>query len=113
MIKSEYDAEGKEKIEGWIKSEIDSLDTKSPRELLRWVHDSVYHLNSSDTVKLMRTQARFATLLVKLSEQADRQFELSMKIQKTMICLTKALLWVTAVLLVVAFVQIALMLCQH
>jgi|SRR5665213_314026 len=90
-------------INARINTEIDSLNTKTARDLLRAVHESVYHLNPTDTVKLMRTQARFATLLVKLSEQADISSRRIIKLTLILVILTVVLIFFTTALIIVEF----------
>ena len=88
-------------INARINTEIDSLNTKTARELLRSVHESVYHLNPTDAVKLMRTQARFATLLVKLSEQADVSTRRIISLTWILVVLTVVLIFFTTALFLV------------
>jgi len=85
-----------------IKTKIDdevANVSKTRREILQLIFEMAYKTVESDDIKNRITTARFATLLVNLSEQAD-------KITRKLVCLTWALIFLTVGLLVVAAIQI-------
>ncbi len=84
-----------------IKAKIDAevaAASKKPREILQSIHEVVFDFEIPNDVKITRTMARFATLLVNLSAQAD-------KITRKLVCLTWTLVFFTVALLVVAVIQ--------
>jgi hypothetical protein len=70
----------------------------------------VYQLDGREDVKITRTMAKFATLLVNLSEQADKITQENLAMQQKLVRLTWALFIVTVVLAFVGAVQICLLL---
>jgi hypothetical protein len=85
-----------------IKAKIDAevaAASKKPPEILQSIHEVVFDFEIPNDVKITRTMARFATLLVNLSEQAD-------KITRKLVCLTWALVFLTVALLVVEAIRI-------
>jgi hypothetical protein len=80
-------------IEAKIDTEV-AAASKTPREILKSIWESAYVVSGQDAINIRRTMARFATLLVNLSEQAD-------KISRKVECLTRTLVALTVALLVV------------
>ena len=74
--------------------------SKTPREILRLIFEMAYKTVEPDDIKSRITMARFATLLVNLSEQAD-------KITRKLVCLTWALVFFTVALFVLTLVVAA------
>jgi hypothetical protein len=99
-----------------IKAKIDdevATASKTPREILKSIWESAYVLDGRDDINIRRTMARFATLLVNLSEQADTITRENLAMQRklvrlnwTLVFLTVALFVATVGLLVVAAIQI-------
>jgi hypothetical protein len=85
-----------------IKTKIDdevANVSKTPREILQLIFEMAYKTVESDDIKNRITMGRFATLLVNLSEQAD-------KITRKLVCLTWALVFLAFALLVFEAIQI-------
>ena len=99
-----------------IKTKIDAevaAASKTPREILQSIHEVVFDFKIPDDVKITRTMARFATLLVNLSDQADRITRENLAMQRKLVCLNRTLIFLTVALfvatvglLVVAAIQI-------
>lgn len=106
----QYSPEDQKNIANVVMREVAAVDTKNRRELLAAIHDSVYHLNADNATKVARAQARFATLLVALSEQADKTTQENLEMQRKLVRLTWALFILTVALTFVAAGQLYLML---
>jgi hypothetical protein len=96
-----YAAQTRKDVQNKIDAEIAkvSYDRKS---LLRSIVESLHIADFSESARLQMTIARFATLLVALSVQADR-------IQRWMVGLTVAIAIMTFVLLVLTIVMLTKM----
>jgi len=87
-----------DEIKAKIDKEVAAASNKT-REILQSIWESAYVLEGRDDINSRRTIARFATLLVNLSEQAD-------KIHRQMVRLNWTLVFLTFALLVFAAIQI-------
>jgi len=76
---------------------------KTREHLLADIHDESLDRGRPGTETVSRTTARFASLLVVLSKQADKQFLQNLRIQKWLIGLTVALVILTIALLVLTW----------
>ena len=92
-----------------IKAKIDAEvanAAKTPHEILQLIFEMAYKVVERDDINSRLTMARFATLLVNLSEQADKITQVNLAVQRKLVCLTWALAGLTAGLLAVAILQI-------
>ena len=102
----QLDAKGKEDLERAAAGAIEKLKLER-HELLKDIQRAASNpLLVQDGERVSLTTARFAILLVKLSEDADIQYQANMKIQRRLIFLTWALLFLTVILLAVAAAQL-------
>jgi hypothetical protein len=79
-----------------IESEIKKV-SKNRREILRLIHEATFARNMNETGRITTVIARFATLLVSLSEQAD-------SIQKEIIWFNRIIAFLTLVLTLLTLV---------
>jgi hypothetical protein len=70
--------------------------SKTPREILQLIFEMAYKTVESDDIKNRITMARFATLLVNLSEQANKITQENLKMQRKLVCLNWTLIFLTA-----------------
>jgi len=87
--------------------------SKTPREILQLIFEMANKTLETPDINIRSTIARFATLLVNLSEQADKITQENLKMQRklvrlnwTLIFLTVGLFIANIALLVVAAIQI-------
>jgi len=97
----QYSEETQRQVDAKIEEEVVAT-TKERREILRSIHQVVYNPDMSDTGRITKVIARFATLLVSLSIQADR-------IQRLLIWLTVAIAALTLVLVALTIVMLCKM----
>jgi hypothetical protein len=97
----QYSPETQQRVDAKVEAEV-AASAKERREILHSLHHAVYDLNMSDTGRITTVVARFATLLVSLSIQADR-------IQRWMIWLTVAIAIMTLVLVALTVVMLCKM----
>jgi hypothetical protein len=83
--------------------EVDRDLEKSIKHLLTDIHDESLDRARPGTETVSRTTARFASLLVILSKQADAQFKQNLCIQKWLIGLTVVLVILTIELLILTW----------
>ena len=79
-----------------IESEVKKI-SEDRREILRSIHEAVFDKSMSDTGRIITVIARFATLLVSLSEQAD-------SIQNKVVWYTRVIALLTAALFILTLV---------
>jgi hypothetical protein len=94
-----YAPKTRKEVEANIDTEIVKVDADR-RQILRSIFEASHIADFSDSARLQCTIARFATLLVSLSIQADR-------IQRWMIGLTVAIAVMTLVLMVLTGIMLA------
>ena len=109
----QYSPEDQQKIADAIAKEVGVIDTKNRRELLAAVHACVHDLGVFDDKRVAKTQARLATLLVRLSEEQEKvaarmeqQTDRLVKQTDRLVDFTKGLYWFTAALLVLGVIQL-------
>lgn len=107
----QYSPEAQKKVDATIVQEVAAV-THDRRDILKSIHESVHDLRVFDAQKISLTQARFATLLVSLSEQADKTTQQNLDMQRVVVSLTRRLFWLTIALGLIAVVQIFLSLRQ-
>ena len=105
----EYSTEDQKRVEAAVAREVEA-SRQDKSTILRAIHEAVFHLNPPDAEKIARVLARFATLLVNLSDQADKTTQENLRLQSKLVRLTWALFWLTLALALVAAVQIFSML---
>ena len=71
--------------------------SENKHEILRSIHEAVFDKSMSDTGRIITVIARFATLLVSLSEQAD-------SIQNKVVWYTRVIALLTAALFILTLV---------
>jgi hypothetical protein len=96
-----YGAQTRRDVENKIDVEIAKVGDER-KSLLRSIFESLHIADFSESARLQMTIARFATLLVALSAQADR-------IQRWMVGLTVAIAIMTLVLVVLTIVMLTKM----
>ena len=82
-------------IEDKIENEVANA-SKTPREILKLIFEMAYKTVENDDIKNRITTARFAALLVNLSEQADKITQENLKMQRKLVCLNWTLIFLTA-----------------
>ena len=82
-----------------------AIASKEPREILRLTCEAAYKVVDRDDVNTRITMARFAALLVHLSEQADKITKKNLAIQGKLVGLSWALVALTFVLLVFSVIH--------
>lgn len=88
-----------------VAQEVSAVDHER-REILRSIHESIHDQRVRGDQKISLTQARFATLLVSLSEQTDKTTKQNLDMQRKVVNLTWGLLGLTiALFLLTAFLS--------
>ena len=98
-----------QKVSEEVAQEVEAA-SKDPREILKSIFDRVHDLNLDDAKKVAYVQARFATLLVALSELAKKTTQENLKMQRKLVRLTWALFILTVALTLFAGAQLCGML---
>lgn len=101
--------EDQQKLTAKIASEV-QFASGERREILRAIQAVAWDKRETDDAKRIAvTMARFATLLVSLSEQADKFTQDNLGVQRKLTRLTWGLFWLTLVLAFVAAAQLYMM----
>jgi hypothetical protein len=96
------DANQEKRIEDGVKGASNDL-----RSILLTIHEAAENSEASrEDIMIKRTIARFANLLVSLSEQANTITQENLALQRKLIRLNWTLIFLTAVLAFVGFVQL-------
>jgi len=88
----------KKAIDERVAAEVSAVE-KPRREILHSIHESVFDQSLAPQMSLARTEARVATLLVSLSEQADRLQRWLIGLTVVIAILTLILVFLTAALI--------------